>query len=100
MRRHPHVGQDRGDFQRMNEVGLPRGPGLPFVLDRREDVGFAEKFEVSAGVVALHRFVDVFEANHGRPRAGFLSLLVQFRRRGRERQPASHFLDLAFGVGL
>ena len=72
---HPHLGEDGRDLQGVDEVGLARGPGLPFVLDRREDVGLAEEFEVSARVMALHRLVDVFEANHGRPRAGFLSLL-------------------------
>ena len=62
---HPHLGQDRGHLEGVDEVGLARGADLPLVLDRREDVGLAEDLEVGVGVVALDRLVDVLEADHG-----------------------------------
>ena len=62
---HPHVGQDGGHLQGVDEIRLAGRAGLPLVLDGGEDVGLAEELEVRAGVVALHRFVDVLEADHG-----------------------------------
>ena len=50
---HPHLGQDGRHLEGVDEVGLARGPGLPLVLDRREDVGLAEDLEVGPRVVAL-----------------------------------------------
>jgi hypothetical protein len=61
---HPHLGQDRGHLQRVDQVGLPRGSHLALVLDRRKDVSLAEDLEIGVRVVPFHRFLDVLEADH------------------------------------
>ena len=62
---HPHLGQDQGDLERVDEVGLTRGAQLPLVLDRRKDVSLAEDLEIGVRVVPFDRLLDVLEANHG-----------------------------------
>jgi hypothetical protein len=61
---HAHLGQDRRDLERVDEVGLPRGAHLPLVLDRRKDVSLAEDLEIGVRVMLLDGFLDVLEANH------------------------------------
>jgi hypothetical protein len=62
---HAHVGQDGRHLERMHEVRLARGAGLPLVLHRREDVGLPHHLEVGLGVVAPDGIEDVLEADHG-----------------------------------
>ena len=42
----PHVGEDVGDLERMDEVRLPGMAHLSLVLERREHVGPAQQFDV------------------------------------------------------
>ena len=39
----PHVGQNARHLERVDQVGLPRMPDLPLVLERREHVGPAKE---------------------------------------------------------
>ena len=59
-----HVGQEIGDRERMDEVGLARMADLALVLEGREDVGPAEQLDVGVGAVGPDLFEEVLEANH------------------------------------
>ena len=59
-----HVGEDVGDLERMDEVGLARMAHLSLVLQGRKHVGPAEQLEVRVGAVALDLIQQILEANH------------------------------------
>ena len=59
-----HVGQDVGDLEGMDEVGLAGMADLPLVLQGREHVGPAKELEVRVWAVAPDLFEQVLEANH------------------------------------
>src|SRR5205085_10178140 len=60
----PHVREDEGHVQRMDEVGLARAPHLPAMLPRRENVGLLKQLLIEVGLVRLHFVEDVFESDH------------------------------------
>ena len=59
-----HVGEDVGDLERMDQVGLAGMADLSLVLEGRKHVGPAEQLEVRVGAVAPDLFEQVLEANH------------------------------------
>ena len=59
-----HVGEDVGDLERMDEVGLARMADLSLVLQGRKHVGPPEQLEVRVWAVAPDLFEQVLEANH------------------------------------
>ena len=61
----PHVGQDVGDVEGMDQVRLARAAHLPAMLARGEDVGLLKQFLVEVRLVGLDLVEDVFEADHG-----------------------------------
>ena len=79
---HPHVDQDAGDFERMNEIGLAAQSLLPVVHLRGKHVGALKQLEVDIRVVFEHPVGDVIEAKHG---------LYQVFPRMRLAQPRAHF---------
>ena len=60
-----HVGEEIGDLERVDEVGLARVADLSLVLEGREDVGPPEQLDVGVGAVAPDFFDEVLEPNHG-----------------------------------
>jgi hypothetical protein len=50
---HLELGEDEGDLEGMNGVGLARGALLAFVLLEAEEPGLADDFEVVAGAVLV-----------------------------------------------
>ena len=52
-----HVGQEVGNFERVNQIRLPRMADLSLVLERGEDVRPPEQLEVRVRAVAPH-FVE------------------------------------------
>jgi hypothetical protein len=71
---HPHLGQDRGDLERVHQVRLARGARLALVLHCGEDVRLAQQLQVRARVVALDGLVDVFEADRRERLRGHVGL--------------------------
>ena len=76
-----HVGEDVGDLERVDQVGLPRLAHLALVREGREDVGPPEQLDVGVRHVASDLVDQVFESNHGdrclrarraRPLPGFI----------------------------
>ena len=61
----PHVGQDVGDVERMDQVGLARAAHLPAMLARGKDVRLLQQLLVEVGLVTLDLVEDVLEADHG-----------------------------------
>ena len=61
---HFHVGQNIGDFQGMDEVGLTRGSGLAGVVLLGEFVGSFDQVEVVVGTVLAELFHQLAEAGH------------------------------------
>ncbi len=61
----PHVGEDVGHFQRMDEVGLTGVAHLSLVLEGGKHVGPSQQFDVRFGVVDADFFDQVLEPNHG-----------------------------------
>ena len=59
-----HLGEDRRDIQRMDQVGLPGAAHLAPVLAGREHVGPAQEVLVGSRVVRLDLFEDFLEADH------------------------------------
>ena len=60
-----HVGQEIGDGERVDEVGLAGMAHLSPVLERREDVGPPEQLDVGVRAVGPDFFEEILEANHG-----------------------------------
>ncbi len=60
-----HVGEEIGDGERVDEVGLPGMADLALVLEGREHVGPPEQLDVGVGGVGPHFFEEILEANHG-----------------------------------
>jgi hypothetical protein len=95
----PHLGQDAGHLERVDQVGLPREPLLPLVDLGREHVGALQQREIALRVVLEDPIRDVVEAQHalrlaagrpgawratGRPRISLLeSLCFESYRRPR-----------------
>ena len=59
-----HVGEEVGDLERMNQVGLAGVADLPLMLERRKDVGPPQQLEVGFRAVAPHFFEQRLESNH------------------------------------
>ena len=59
-----HVGEEVGDLERVDQVGLAGMAHLPLVLERREDVGPPQQLEVGLGAVAPHFLEERLESNH------------------------------------
>ena len=60
-----HVGEQVGDLERMDEVGLAGMPHLSLVLEGGEHVGPPQQLDVGVGVVGPHFFDEVLEPDHG-----------------------------------
>jgi hypothetical protein len=61
----PHVGQQIGHFERMDQVGLAGSADLSLVLVGRKHIGLPEQFGVGLRVGGAHLFEEVFEPDHG-----------------------------------
>ncbi len=61
-----HVGQDRGDLERMREVGVAGGALLVAMLLHGVDIGLVEQRLVDVGLVALHALDKLVLTHHGR----------------------------------
>ena len=59
-----HVGEQVGDLERVDEVGLPGMPDLALVFEGRKDVRPPEQLDVGLGVVAPDLFHEVLEPDH------------------------------------
>ena len=59
-----HVGEEVGDCQRVDQVGLARMADLAPVLEGREDVGPPEQLDVGVRAVGPDFFEQILEANH------------------------------------
>src|SRR5438045_1317694 len=64
----PHLGQQVGDVERVDQVGLARGSNLAAMLAGRKDVRFLQQFLVEVRLEAFDFVEDVLEADHGRSR--------------------------------
>ena len=60
----PHVGQDARHLERVHQVGLPRMPDLPLVLEGRKHVGPAKELAFLVRGVGSDPLEKVFESNH------------------------------------
>ena len=60
-----HVGQEVGDRERVDQVGLAGVADLAPVLEGREDVGPPEQLDVGVRAVGPDFFEQILEANHG-----------------------------------
>ena len=60
----PHVGQDAGHFERVDEVGLPGMPDLALVLEGREHVGPAKELAFLVRGVGPYPLEKVLKSNH------------------------------------
>ena len=60
-----HVGEEVGDGEGMDQVGLARMADLSPVLEGREDVGPPEQLDVGVRAVGPDFFEEILEANHG-----------------------------------
>ena len=60
-----HVGEEVGDRERVDQVGLAGVADLAPVLEGREDVGPAQQLDVGVGAVGPDFFEEILEANHG-----------------------------------
>ena len=60
-----HVGEEIGDFERMNQVWFAGMADLSLVLEGREHVGAAQQLEVGLGAVASDLLQQRLETNHG-----------------------------------
>ena len=61
---HLQVGEDRGDLEGVDQVGLAGVADLAAVLEGREDVGPPEQLDVGVRVVLPDFFQQVLEADH------------------------------------
>ena len=70
----PHVGDDVRHRNRMDEVRITRLAALPVVHARGIDVGLVDQIGIRSGMVSLHLFKNIGEADHG----GVLTRKPQF----------------------
>ena len=63
---HVHVGEDRGDFERMREIGVARGALLVAMLLHGIDVSLVEQRLVHVRLVALDALDKLVLTHHGR----------------------------------
>ena len=61
----PQVGQDVGDLERVDQVGLARPPDLSLVLVGRKHVGPPQQLGVGVGIGGPHLLDEVLEPDHG-----------------------------------
>ena len=61
-----HVGQDRGDFERMREIGIAGGALLMAMLLHGIDIGLVEQRLVDVRLVALDALDKLVLTHHGR----------------------------------
>ena len=59
-----HVGEEVGDGQGVDQVGLPGMAHLSPVLEGRKDVGPPEQLDVGVRAVGPDFFEEILEANH------------------------------------
>ena len=59
-----HVGEQVGDFERVDQVGLARMADLSLVLEGREDVRPPQQLDVGVGIVCPDLFDEVLEPDH------------------------------------
>ena len=59
------VGEDRGHFERVGEVGVARGAHLTAMLLHGVDVGLVEQLLVGVGVIRLHALNEFELTHHG-----------------------------------
>jgi hypothetical protein len=62
------VGEDRGHFQRMREIGIAGGAGLGAVRLHGVDVGAVQQIFVGVGVIGTDPFDEVVLSHHARAR--------------------------------
>ena len=62
----PHVREDVGDLEGVDEVGFARMAHLSLVLEGGEHVRPPQQLQVRVRVVAPDLFDDVLESDHGR----------------------------------
>jgi hypothetical protein len=60
-----HLGEDVGDFERMDEIGLAGASQLAAMFPGGENVGAAEKLHVAIRMVRTDFLQDILEADHG-----------------------------------
>ena len=60
----PHVGEQVGDLERMDQVGLAGVPHLSFVLEGRKDVGAPQQFGIGVRIAGAYLFDEVLEPDH------------------------------------
>jgi hypothetical protein len=60
----PHVRQQVGDLQRVDQVGLPGSTDLSLVLVGRENIGPPEQLGVGVRIGRTHLFEQIFEPDH------------------------------------
>ena len=61
-----HVGEDRGDFERMGEIGIAGGALLLAMLLHGIDIGLVEQRLVDVGLVALNALDELVLPHHRR----------------------------------
>ena len=96
------VGQDRGDFERMREIGIARGALLLAMRLHGVDIGAVEQRLVGVGVVAAHP-LDQLVLPHHRRRALSASPVKDLAdnvRAALERGPAAGRILHAGQIGL
>ncbi len=76
------VGQDRGNLERMREIGVARRTGLRAVCLHGVDIGAVEEILVGIWVIGPDAFDQIVLPHHARTRPGCLDR----RRRGRRRR--------------
>ena len=65
-----HVGEDRGDFERMREIGIAGGALLMAMLLHGVDIGLVEQRLVDVRLVALDALDKLILTHHGRDLRG------------------------------
>src|SRR5439155_18527476 len=60
----PHVSQDVGYFQRMDEIRFAGSALLPLVLARRKEVSAPQQIQIRLRMITLYLFANLFYSNH------------------------------------
>ena len=70
----PHFRQDRGDFERMAEIGVAGGALLHAVGAHRVDIGLVQQFLVRVRIVPAHAFDEFILPHHCKGRPGKVAI--------------------------